>query len=132
MKRFLLISASLFVFAAIVVVALWWFVQSSTFSAEPAATDVEFTTLTPASVAPAEEVTATSEPATAAASDLPISAEQRAAAEQLGIDVDSFQITPEMIACATEAVGEARLAELSAGAEPSFGELFSLGSCLKQ
>ena len=55
--------------------------------------------------------------------------EQKAAAEQFGIDVDNIVVTEAMRTCAVDAVGEARLLELQNGATPSLFEGLSLLGC---
>lgn len=62
-------------------------------------------------------------------SDLPEG--QRKLLETLGIDVDTFVVTPQMIACAEEKVGKERLDEIVDGATPSFLEGVSLFNCYK-
>lgn len=55
---------------------------------------------------------------------------QRALIESFGVDVESFVLTPEMQRCATEALGESRMAEIVAGATPSLMEAAKLAGCL--
>ena len=59
-----------------------------------------------------------------------LSEEQKAIAESVGIDVDSFMITTEMIECAEEKIGTVRLQEIMDGASPSFLESAKLAPCL--
>lgn len=54
---------------------------------------------------------------------------QRELLEALGIDANEINITPAMIACAEAELGEARVAEIRAGATPSFGEGMKLAGC---
>jgi hypothetical protein len=49
----------------------------------------------------------------------------------LGIDSDTITVTPEMIACAETSLGDARVAEITNGATPSFTEGMKLAVCYK-
>ena len=60
-----------------------------------------------------------------------LSAGQRELLAKLGIDADAIIITPQMIACAEAKVGAGRLAEIQAGATPSFTEGASLLTCYR-
>ncbi len=60
-----------------------------------------------------------------------LSDSQRAILTKLGIDAERITITPEMIACAYEKLGEARVTEIvDGGAEPSALELLRVAPCL--
>lgn len=62
--------------------------------------------------------------------DLPLSDAQKKTAATFGIDVETFIITPAMLACAEVKLGETRLEAIIAGASPSFTESLSLMGCL--
>ncbi len=49
----------------------------------------------------------------------------------LGIDANSINVTPEMIACAETNLGSARVNEITNGATPSFSEGLKLAGCYK-
>jgi hypothetical protein len=51
--------------------------------------------------------------------------------EAMGIDADSVNITPEMVACAEAKLGAARIEEIKNGATPSFSEGASLVACYR-
>jgi hypothetical protein len=55
---------------------------------------------------------------------------QRQLLSSLGVDPDTVTITPELVTCVTEVVGEARVAAYQAGETPTARELFSLSRCL--
>ena len=59
-----------------------------------------------------------------------LSAGQLQFLETLGVDTNNLTITPEMVACAEEKVGSARLIEIQNGDNPSISEGTSLMSCL--
>jgi hypothetical protein len=59
-----------------------------------------------------------------------VSVDQKAAAEKVGIDIDSIVITPEMISCAELKLGSPRLQEIIEGASPTTLESISLIPCL--
>ena len=61
---------------------------------------------------------------------LPLTDTQKKTAEAVGIDVDTFEITPDMVSCAEGKLGAARVAEIVAGDSPSFLEMASLTTCL--
>jgi hypothetical protein len=73
--------------------------------------------------------TSTQEGATVNTSSL--SAGQRQMLEAMGIDADSVNITPEMVACAEAKLGAARIEEIKNGATPSFSEGASLVACYR-
>lgn len=56
---------------------------------------------------------------------------QRQMLEAMGIDADTVNITPEMIACAEAKLGAARVEEIKNGATPSFTEGASLMACYR-
>jgi len=59
-----------------------------------------------------------------------ITNEQKALAQKLGINLDEVTITPEMISCAEQKLGSARIEEISAGESPTTLESISLLGCL--
>lgn len=63
-------------------------------------------------------------------SKLPLNDTQKKLISGLGIDYDTFMITPEMVDCAEGRLGRGRVEELIGGAAPSFSELTSLSKCL--
>lgn len=56
---------------------------------------------------------------------------QRQMLEAMGIDADTVNITPEMVACAEAKLGAARIEEIKNGATPSFSEGASLVGCYR-
>jgi hypothetical protein len=60
-----------------------------------------------------------------------LSAGQRQMLEAMGIDADTVNITPEMVACAEAKLGAARIEEIKNGATPSFSEGASLVACYR-
>ena len=59
-----------------------------------------------------------------------ISADQKAVAEKIGIDLDTFVITAEMVSCAEQKLGSARIEEIMNGSAPTVFESVSLLGCL--
>ena len=59
-----------------------------------------------------------------------VSDSQKAVAEKVGIDLDAVVITPEMVSCAEQKLGSARVQEIMAGAAPTTLESISLLGCL--
>lgn len=62
--------------------------------------------------------------------DLSISDTQQEMLESVGIEVDTFVITPAMQDCAVKKLSVARVAEIVAGATPSALEIARLVPCL--
>lgn len=60
---------------------------------------------------------------------LPLSDAQRGALQTVGVDPDTFVITPAMIDCGREALGQARIDEIIAGGAPSVTESLQLVKC---
>lgn len=63
-------------------------------------------------------------------SKLPLNDTQKQLVKGLGIDYDTFMITPEMALCAEGSLGRERVGELIDGSSPSFSELTVLTKCL--
>lgn len=55
---------------------------------------------------------------------------QKALAKKFGIDTDALKITPELISCGQEKLGESRIQEIQDGDTPTTLETFSLLGCL--
>ena len=60
-----------------------------------------------------------------------LSPQQQALVERVGIDLSQLSVTPQMVACAQQALGEKRLMALQDGALPTFAEMGSLLGCLE-
>lgn len=63
-------------------------------------------------------------------SRLPLTDTQKQLVSGLGIDYNTFMITPEMATCAETRLGRTRVKELIAGSAPSFTELTTIARCL--
>lgn len=63
-------------------------------------------------------------------SEVPLSPAQISAAEAVGIDVETFVITPAMQECAIDKIGQERVFDLIEGQAPSFKEGLTLIGCL--
>ncbi len=59
-----------------------------------------------------------------------LSASQKAVLDTMGIEIDSFVITPAMVRCAEEKLGSSRVRELMDGVAPTLLEVASLTPCL--
>lgn len=57
---------------------------------------------------------------------------QKKVLDTLGISEKEFTITPEMVECAIDVVGETRALEIEKGASPSLSEGLTLLVCLKK
>jgi hypothetical protein len=139
MRRFLILTFSLLIFALFVTVVVWYFVLQNIMSKQPAApapaaTDMATTTASldeslEMSIVD-DDLTLVSTPKSVPLRDLPLSDEQRSVVGAVGIDVETFVITPEMQSCAAEKLGVERFAEILAGAAPGPLETASLLPCL--
>lgn len=149
MRGFLFFTASFIVGAIVATAAVFWYVQTALLV--PTSERVEqgelgmpepgAATATPPAVgtsSPESRATST------AASDLtddgtepiPLSEveltpQQRALAESLGIDPESFVIRPAMIECARVTLGDERFAEIQSGDSPGPLETARLLPCLR-
>jgi len=57
--------------------------------------------------------------------------DQRQMLSSFGIDPNTVNITPEMIACGEAKLGATRIEEIKNGASPSFSEGISLAACYR-
>lgn len=55
---------------------------------------------------------------------------QKALLSTLGVDVNSFVVTPEMVACAENALGASRVAAIVAGSKPTAVEILKVAPCI--
>lgn len=62
--------------------------------------------------------------------DLPLSDTQISLIEGVGVDVATYEITPDTITCAENALGQERFAEIIDGNSPSGFEMLRLVPCL--
>lgn len=136
MKKFLLISFCLLLIALLLVSAVFLYISmqlkqgqsqvESRLANEPA----DQTTVTAESVT--DKNTVTSTPATSGIPlrDLQLSDSQRSVLDTMGIDVETFVITPEIQACAAAKLGDTRMSEIVAGGAPTVIETTKLISCL--
>lgn len=126
MKKFLLITAILLIIALLAAIAIFCYLSFSLKSSQvrpvtPADEQASATADVIDETAPTEGIPLR---------DMPLSDGQRSVVETLGVDVETFTITPEMQACAEEALGPARMQEIIAGDAPSFIETTKLVGCL--
>lgn len=119
MKKFLLITGSLLIIALLAVIAVFCYLSFQLKSSQ---------------------VSGTVEPATNEQGkvidkgiplrDLPLTEGQRSTLETVGVDVDTFEITPAMQACAEAKLGNERMAEIIGGSAPTMIETTQLTGCL--
>ena len=124
MKRFLIITFSLLAFALVVSVITYIFVvaqiqnQSSTVKSAPASAE---TSVAASASVPAEGIPLR---------DIPLTDTQKSTLETVGVDVETFVITPAMQVCVAEKLGTVRMEEITAGDTPTFLETTKLLPCL--
>jgi hypothetical protein len=132
MKKFLIISASLLVFALLAVVVIFFTViqymsTKSDRTPLPASTttairEVVFSTASTSK----NKIPDTGLPL----SDISLSEKQESVAKAVGINPDTFVITKEMYQCVVDKVGDVRVGEIIAGDTPSAIEVAKLSFCL--
>lgn len=117
------------------VTALWWEKQVvelphstvNEVASESTAADSEVSATS--SLEQSEQNEQKTEPATTSFS---ITEEQRAMLLRFGINPDTITITQEMVLCAEQALGKARISDIMAGATPSLFESMKLIGCYQQ
>lgn len=124
MKKFLIISSSLLILALLATVVVF-FIVNKEIGSTPAAPEPEVETAIvftePSVTVPEEGVPLR---------DLPLGDTQRSALETVGVDVETFVITPAMQVCAAEKLGFERMNEIVAGAAPTVLETARIAPCI--
>lgn len=127
MKKFILISLFLLLTALLIVVSLFAYIQYQLrIASETTSTQTREGVLEVDSAAVPESNSDEGIPL----KSLPLSEGQEKVLNTVGIDADTFVITPEMTDCALEVLGENRFTEIKDGATPTFLETSSLLKCL--
>lgn len=124
MKKFLIVSGSLLGLALLATIAVYCYISVQLQSSQqtvPSAHNTTSSGVSSDTVAPVEGIPLRS---------LPLSDAQADVLGKVGVDVDTFVITPAMQACAEEKLGTARMNEIIAGAAPSTLETAKLLPCL--
>jgi hypothetical protein len=136
MKKFIIGGLVGMLVAFFCVVVVWWYLQRSLFVA-PSDTVVPVVPVDAGTTTPPATETPTSAASVAPATaegvpvrDLPLTAEQRQAAEALGFDVEQMVLSPALITCARETLGESRYQAILAGDTPTFIETARLLPCV--
>ncbi|MCA9362379.1 hypothetical protein KC906_03305 [Candidatus Kaiserbacteria bacterium] len=128
MKRFLIVSTILLILAILCSIFVYILVTLQLQPSAPAARERVVASTSPEqSTSPASDtVPVVGVPLR----DLPLRDTQRSTLETFGIDVETLVITPAMQSCAVEKLGDARMAEILAGAAPGILETAALLPCL--
>jgi len=137
MRKFLLRSLFFFIGAIALTIALFFYVNSQLSSGslptEEAVNNAVEDVVTETKVKSDEKIEAV---ATKVGEDgillssLPLTESQRKSLTNAGIDVETFRITPEMIACGGEKLGNERISAIISGSTPSLLETTKLIPCL--
>ena len=126
MKKFLLVSSGLLIFAVLVsVITFIWLSHTL----EPTK-EVQMET----GVMTEDAQVNTVDNSAAAADDIPLSSLelsdfQRNLLEKAGVDTETFVITPAMQTCAAGKIGQSRVEEIIAGDSPNALEITRLSTC---
>lgn len=127
MKKFLIISGSLLLGAIIATVFVFWYVTAELPASSSTAVEVE-TSQTQVDENEIEDPVVVSEGIPLR--NLPLGDGQKSVLDTVGVEVETFVITPAMQTCALEKLGEARMSEIIAGEAPSLLETTRLLPCL--
>ncbi|HEY0964195.1 MAG TPA: hypothetical protein VGE31_00135 [Candidatus Paceibacterota bacterium] len=140
MKKFLTVSIILFLFAALIAFALFWYVSSSSYAGRNLKTLGEKVSTELSGDAPVATNTAQQTPDDTLTESIPdegvplaslaLTTEQKNALTNLGINVETFVLTKPMLICGAVKLGDARIEEIKAGAAPSYMEMTKLLPCL--
>jgi hypothetical protein len=130
MKKYLLIAIGLMMFALVCAIILFLLVSRTN---APGDSWLPNSNQTPQSTDTESAATSKSEDKGGGIplSDVPLSDSQKETLEKAGVDTEEFVITEPMIDCAEEKLGDVRVAEIVAGAPPSYLEIAKLSLCLK-
>lgn len=130
MKKFFIVSLGLLLIAILLAVGVFFYLSFNLKQSQipVSATQTELKVMN--DPVGGEEVASTSSPEGIPLRDLPIGEGQQAVLDTVGVDVETFVITPEMQVCAAEKLGELRMAEIIAGAAPTLYETTKLLTCL--
>lgn len=129
MKLFLIITSSLLVTALIISIVAYWWVMSQIPPVNP------ITTETSSSSKVIEQKTGETETLLVPdegvpLKNLPLGDAQKSALKTVGVDVNTFIITPAMQVCASDKLGVERMNQIIAGDAPSVIETTRLIPCV--
>lgn len=129
MKKFLLISLGLLLLAILLVILVFLYisVQLNQSQSQTVGNTINHT---PSSEVTGTSSTETTSPKAIPLRDLQLNQSQQSALDTVGIDVDTFVITPEIQTCAAAKLGNNRMSEIIAGDVPTMIETTKLISCL--
>lgn len=123
MKRFLITSGILFGLALLLVVAVFMYLSMTL----PRSSEADSNPVTES--ATTEDVIMNDTTNSSSTGVIELSEDQKERIEAHGFDPDRFVITEAMVECVQEKVGQDRINELLAGAEPTLLELGMAGLC---
>lgn len=131
MKKFLMISFILFFIALLIVVSVFLYISFQLNQSQSQVTN----SATNESSVTQETTSGTAAVPTVAPEGIPLrnlqlNDSQRSVLNTIGVDVDTFVITPEIQTCAAAKLGDERMADIIAGDAPSVIETTKLVSCL--
>lgn len=135
MKTFLIISVGLLTITLGIVITVFLYLSFTVMPAREQSNLVPSVAVEQPLTLPALPIGTTTPSTTKAVVDIPLrdvplSTAQQSVLETVGVDTDTFVITPEMQRCAEEKIGQTRVAEIVAGDAPSALETAKLLTCL--
>lgn len=139
MKKFLIISNILLIIALIITILSFVYINSLLIESSSGKEKESVSkVLKEAIVGDEDDDVSTLTPATASIPEegiplrnLQLSDSQKATLSGMGIDVDTFVVTPAIIACGESKIGVSRMSEIIAGDSPSIIEIGTLSLCLR-
>ena len=129
MKRFLIVTSILLALSLVISVASYLWVISQLPPVNPV--PEENSTPDKTESTPIEKAASTAIPPEGVPlRNLPLGDTQKSTLETLGVDIETFIISPAMQTCATEKLGTERMSEIIAGDDPGVIETTRLLPCL--
>jgi hypothetical protein len=132
LRIYLIVMGALFVGALLSGICVWYIVQNlyseKEMLRESPALPLEEMTKSPAPVTDAPAIVPTGTTTTISVDTL--TEVQKTTLKSMGYSKESITITPDMMMCAKEAVGDSRYAEVLRGAQPTTLEMIRLLPCL--
>ncbi|MCD5381297.1 MAG: hypothetical protein LR008_01845 [Candidatus Pacebacteria bacterium] len=129
MNKFLITVFTLLVTSLLTAILVFWLISSGTILAGPTSGVPNPSGSSLESEKIVSELEASIPDSGIPLTDLPLGDSQKSALETVGVDVDTFVITPGMISCTEEKLGAIRMSEIIAGSAPTVIETAKLFPC---
>lgn len=138
MKRYLFITFGFLVFSLILTIVVYWWIflqmspTDSVYDSDSSQIKENHSSSSESQITDKDNIGTTSTlfVMDIPLRDIPLGETQKSILDKVGVDIDTFVITPAMQACASEKLGEGRMAEIIAGDAPTVVETARLSLCL--